>query len=447
MRVATYVTNLSVALVFAAAYMACYVYFLSFQFGYMGFSLYPRSSAILALSVFICLVPVLCYRGLRAMSSALAVFTYVLLYVPIILTFALGSSRSLEETLLIQLTFMACMCLLFMTDVIVVRNPFDLHTKLELIEWVFVLTIISSLYVLFVYRSNLRLVSFAEVYEQRAANEELGAGLLIRYLSSWLYTVLIPLCLAYGLVTKKYKYFAVGAAACLSLYLATAAKSAVVLPLIYAGVFGLFARNRLRLIYPLLLGTLSLVMCVLLTVTDTSSVAFVISSLVLMRTVGSAGLLTTRYYDFFATHPHTTYTHVNLVKMISGAYPYGNLQVGQVVGQYYFAADMNANANFWAMDGIAALGLPGVAVSSVLCALLFMLMNSATRGYNKLFVVLCFLPFLVSLFNTSLLSSIWSGGGLFLMLFFVLNKRNPKGITEGALSELVGKAERRAFGQ
>jgi hypothetical protein len=429
MKVSTYATNIGVALMYVGVYIACYVYFLNYYFGYMGFALYPRANAFLALSALICLVPVLCYRGLRALSSVLAVFTYVLLYVPIVLTFAMGSDRSVAETLLIQGTFMVCMCMLFVTDLVVVKNPFDLHTNVDLIKWIFALTFVSTLYILFVYRGTLRLVSFADVYEQRSATEELGTGLLMRYLSSWLYTVLIPLCLAYGLIAKKYKYFALGSAACLALYMATAAKSAIVLPLIYVGVFALFARNRLRAIYPLFLGALSLSMCLMLAATDTSGVFFVISSLLLMRTVGTAGLLTTRYYDFFASHPQTAYTHVNLVKMATGAYPYGNLQVGQVVGQYYFAESMNANANFWAMDGIAALGLPGVVVASVVCALLFVLMNSATRGYNKLFAVLCFLPFLVSLFNTSLLSSIWSGGGFFLMLFFVFNK-NPKAVMD-----------------
>ena len=430
MRVSTYVTNVCLALLYAGVYTISYIYFLNYHFDYMGFELYPRSNSFLALSVLICIVPILCYRGCRAVSSVLAVFTYLLLYVPIILTFALGTNRSLAETLLIQVTFMPCMCLLFLADVVVLKNPFDLNTDGDLIGGVFALTVFSIVYMLFVYRGNLKLVSFAEVYDLRSANEDLGTGLITRYLSSWLYTVLIPLCLAYGLIAKKYKYFWVGAAGCLTLYMATAAKSAIVLPIIYVGAFGLFARNRLARIYPLSIGALSLCMCLLLVVRDTKSILFQVSSLLLMRTVGTAGLLTMRYYDFFASHTPTTYTHINLVKMISGAYPYGSLQVGQVVGQYYFSQDMNANANFWAMDGIAALGLAGVPVATILCALLFIAMNSVTRRYNGLFVVLCFLPFLVSLFNTSLLSSVWSGGAFFLILFFVFNKKDAVSVTK-----------------
>lgn len=424
MKLSSHLTNVFLALVYAAVYMLCYVYYLNYHFDYFGFELYPRQNGFLALSVLLCLVPILCYRGFRAISSVLAVFTYLLLYIPIILTFALGSNRSLEETLLIQVTFMLCMCLIFMADVIVVKNPFDLHTSVDLMGWVFVVTIVSTIYVLFVYRSNLRLVSFAEVYDQRSANAELGAGLVMRYVSSWLYTVLIPLCLAYGLVARNYKYFWLGAAACVTIYMATAAKGAIVLPIVYVGVFGLFARNRLRVMYPLLISAMSLCMCVLVVVKNTDSIAFWISSLVLMRTIGVGGLLTRTYYDFFLTHPHTSYTNIKLIGMITGAYPYGTLAVGQVVGQYYWSGDMNANANFWATDGIASLGLIGVPVASVLCALLFMVVNAVTRGYNMLFVVLCFLPFLVTLLNTSLLSSVWSGGGFFLILFFLFNRRN-----------------------
>lgn len=430
MRLSSYVTNVLFALAYSAIYVISYFEFLNYHFGYFGFDIYQREYGFLALSVFICVVPILCYRGFRALSSVLAVFTYVLVYIPIILTFALGSSRSLAEILLLQGTFMLCMCLLFIADVITIQNPLALDSTLDLTGVVFLLTVASTLYVLFVYRSNLRMVSFTDVYEQRFANAELGSGIAIRYVASWLYTVLIPLCLAYGLIGRNYKYFGLGVAACVTLYMATAAKSALVLPIVYVGLFGLLAKNRLRAIYPLFIGALSLSMSFLLAVKDTKSIAFMISSLVLVRTIGTGGLLTMQYYDFFSSHPQTSYTHINLVRMIADAYPYGTLEVGQVVGQYYYNVGINANANFWAMDGIAALGLLGVPVVTIPCALLFIVMNAVTRGYNRLFVVLCFLPFLVSLLNTSLFSSMWSGGAFFLLLFFLFNKRNVGALTQ-----------------
>ena len=53
-----------------------------------------------------------------------------------------------------------------------------------------------------------------------------------------------------------------------------------------------------------------------------------------------------------------------------------------------------------------------------------MLIYSVTRAYNTLFVVLCFIPFMITLLNQSLFSSLWSGGAFFLLLFFLFNKRS-----------------------
>jgi len=38
--------------------------------------------------------------------------------------------------------------------------------------------------------------------------------------------------------------------------------------------------------------------------------------------------------------------------------------------------------------------------------------------------VLCFIPFMITLLNQSLFSSLWSGGAFFLLLFFLFNKRS-----------------------
>ena len=114
----------------------------------------------------------------------------------------------------------------------------------------------------------------------------------------------------------------------------------------------------------------------------------------------------------------------NAINKLTDAYPYGELGVGQVVGQYYFAPLMNANASFWATDGLAAMGLTGVVLASIACALVFVAMNTLTADYDTLFVSLAFLPFLTILMNQSLFSSMWSGGGFFLLLFFVFNRQS-----------------------
>src|SRR2546427_4717262 len=171
MTIARYLKNVCQALLYAAVYMGCYVGFLNYHFEYVGFDLYPRDDVFIAFSVIVSILPILLYRGVRAISSVIAVLIYLIVYVPIILTFALGSGRSLQEIVAVQLTFMAGMSLLFMADVIIVKNPLRLDTRVNLMPAVLVLTAAATLYVLIVYRGNLNFASFwGDLYVQRVAN-------------------------------------------------------------------------------------------------------------------------------------------------------------------------------------------------------------------------------------------------------------------------------------
>ena len=117
-----------VAAIYAAAYVAAYLGFLNRYFEYMGFAYIPREAGFVLASFVIAVVPSLCYRGWLELSSVLAVFVYAILYIPVILTFALCSDRPVSEIMLVQAVFMCGMCLLFLADAVRLRNPFDLAT-------------------------------------------------------------------------------------------------------------------------------------------------------------------------------------------------------------------------------------------------------------------------------------------------------------------------------
>ena len=76
-------------------------------------------------------------------------------------------------------------------------------------------------------------------------------------------------------------------------------------------------------------------------------------------------------------------------------------------------------ANFRAADGIETSSLSGVALISALATLLFAALNSVRRAYDRLLVVLCFLPAVQYFFSTALFSSSRSGGACFTILLRV----------------------------
>ena len=312
-----------------------------------------------------------------------------------------------------------------MTDAFVIESPVNLDVGTDLMPAVLAATLVLTAYTFFIYRGNLHFAGFGEaMYEQRFANLDLGSGLATRYLLTWLGTVLVPLCLAHGLASKRVPYLLVGTLASLLLYMGAANKITILLPFAVS-IFYFGLRGRLRWFCPLIIGGLSVTLAALMAFSALpGTIPFLAASILINRTIGNAGQLAVTYYDFFCVLPQTNYAHVNGLKLLLPPYPYGDLIPGQVVGQYFSSPTANANASFWTTDGIAAMGLLGVGIASMGCALLFVTMNTVTHRHNLLFVTMCFLAFIATLLNQSMFSSLLSGGGLFLLAFFLMNSRS-----------------------
>lgn len=420
------IKNILLALIFSGIFYYCYVYFLNFYFEYANFPLFKPSAMLLFCSFIISAVPILLHKGFKSVSSIISIFIFIILYIPTIITFALALNEPIENVLFIQFIYFVSMCLLFLADRFVLTNSKIHLFKFISFRFVMILTVICSLYPLYIYWGNLKFVSFSDVYVQRFANADIGADTITRYLMSWLNIFLIPICLIYGVINKNLFFFFVGTLSSVILYMTTAAKGTILMPFILLGLYYLLSKTGLKNIYSALILSLSVSMLGLLILTSyqgTDSPLFMAASILIMRVVATGGILNLTYYNFFLDHPHTYYTHIGPINAITGAYPYGNLQLGEVIGQY-FIGDINVNANFWATDGIASIGLIGVLVISVVLFLLLILLNTITKRYNKIFLVLLFMPFLATLLNTSLFQSMWSGGGFFIIILLLCLKTN-----------------------
>lgn len=421
---AFYFRNILLILFFSVGYIISYHLYLNFYFDYTGFALYKRPPLFIIISIIISIIPILFYRGIYVISSFISVFIYIILYIPLILTFALGCDETLTNIFFIQINFMFGMCCFFLVDRVNIKKKINVSLKFISFRFILLLTFCSTLFIAIKYSSNLKIVSFGDqVYKQRSENSDLGSDLLTRYTLMWLEGFLIPVCLAYGLMMKKHLYFIIGSLSCIVIYAAIAAKGTILLPFIYTAFYILFSKKRVNNFFPIFILSLTSLIIVLLIFTKPDSISFLISSILLARTVGNGGMLTMWYYNFFLIHPHTYFSHINVVNAIANIYPYGNQSLGQVVGRYYWSDDLNANANFWATDGIASVGLWGIGLISIIVSIFFIIVNTITKGYDRLFLILLFIPFVGSLLNTSLFSSLWSGGTIFLLCFLFLNNK------------------------
>lgn len=391
-------------------------------FEYAGYSIIGGrrgDTLMMSLTYLFCLIPVLFFRGIRVISSFLSVFIYFILYVPTIIIFYFALETNRFHIVYLQVLFLSGMIMLFLADRIKFKRPIVLYSRINIFKIVYFLLIVFTLYMLWRYKGNLKLVSFQDVYTQRSETEDIGSDLITSYLSAWLANVLIPISLAYGLFSKKRVYFVTATISCVIIYMATASKSVLLFPLIIFLLFKLLKERRVKAAFSYIgMGLIGLMSFGLLSGFN------IFSSLLWMRTIGNSGVLTKDYYMFFQSHPFTYYTHINVINFFTKSYPYGAKGLGQVIGPFYYGPLTNANANFWATDGIAAVGDFGILLSSVFLFIIFVIFNSISKNYSKVFLILILIPYLFSLLNASLFSSLLTGGAFF--TFFILTFESSK---------------------
>lgn len=406
--------NQLISLIYVMVFAFCYKNFLNFHYGYMGYTvLDERYSAnyLFVSTTIIALLPCLLYRGIKQISSFLCVFIYFLLYVPIIITYHYALEGTILDLLYQQSLFMLGMIMLFSADRLVLKKMVGIKTQVNLFSVLLWITILTTIYILFIYRGNLRLVSFSEVYELRSENEKLGADVVTAYLGSWFTNVMIPICLGYALFAKKKLYYIVGSTGCLLVYMATGSKAIILLPVFIYLIYLVFRRLDLNKVF-FYFGSMLVVLIFILTLLPVN----MFSAVILMRTIGNGGDLTLHYHQFFQSHPLTYFSHINIINLFTGMYPYKG-SLGQEVGGFYWGDAMNANANFWATDGYAAIGSLGILFSSLILMLIFIVFNGITKNYNRVFLIVILTSYLTQFLNASLFQSLFTGGALLIFLF------------------------------
>lgn len=414
-----------IALLYAILFYQGYMIFLNPFFGYAGFEVNePRLiNYIFMIYTFVLTVlPIFFFRGVNTISAFVCIFIYYLLYIPIEITYFIDFDGDDMYVAYIQFLYFIGMCLLFYADRVQFKDKIVIPSEIDFFKVVLALSILSTGYMIVKYGSNLKLVSFEDVYEQRSATSKLGADVFTAYISSWLAYMMVPMCLTYGLFAKKKIYFLVGIFASIIIYMAIASKTALVFPIVIYFLYRILKNRNLKSSFSYLGMALIVLMFV--------SLLFdfnIYTSILWMRTLGNSGSLTMHYHYFFQEHPLTYYSHINFINALSQSYPYGSKSLGEAVGTQYWGEDMNANANFWATDGLAAVGDLGILLSSFLLFIVFIFFNRICKGYNLIFLVLTLIPYIMFILNTSLFSALLTGGAffIFLILSFSSTEQNP----------------------
>lgn len=436
--------------VFSAIMLSAYLSWLAPKFYYFGFSLNQDGYQDLWLAIPLVFLAAIALPVILVDFSDYFLWSiFYFLYAPTILFLPLQWLPHINATALIVALAVSFHSMIFIAKLGGRRKPSQSRlpiTQNEFIIVFFLIYISCLLFILMVFGGSLRLAEFGtDVYDQRRVGADLSAGTLVGYAVGLFSGALSPFLMAAGLTEGRKSWIFIGALGQVLIYAAMASKaallSAALIPLFYYS----FIRNQWM--YSYRLGILVVVSCALpwLLKDNLSDAAegwqWQFVSIILMRTYGLAGAMPGVYAEFFAVNPNTLYSHINVVSLFIH-YPYTG-QVGQVIGEQALGLPgLNANASFWATDGIAALGNVGVLIIGVVVGASLSIANFILSLADRRLVFLSAIPFVISVTNASFFTAVLTGGGgLLLLLVFLWQEAKHTSLKGGDRSRISIRAK------
>jgi len=404
-----------------------------------GFDYYPPTTKYLVLAWVLSLLPSLWMPIELSRPSQLAYWVlYIVTYIPSMFIPLYVNINPPSEISFVMLVFFAGFALTGLSYLLPLLPLRPVRISRKVFWRIFAcLAAGLTIWMIAVFHSHLQIISVGNVeemkgiYEHRNAAGDLAEGSAVFYAIMGLTGAINPFLMGCGFYYKNRWLLLAGVVGQLLVFSVLGTKGSILSLVFIPGVYALLRVGRspfgLKITYACLALLVGGCLAYVLAGEDPGPLLFVALFVILMRTLPMGGLVTAWYYNFFQQNPLTYYSHVTGVNWFVH-YPYANF-IGLEVGSFYQSgSDLDATAHFWAMDGLEALGLPGVLVISVFCALIFWALDSAAQRHDPRLAALVVTYATYNLANISMFTSLFSGGLILLILFlYMLQPRRGMG--------------------
>ena len=375
--------------------------------------------------------------ALRYTSDFFVYIQYFLVYVPS-LWVAFNATRpemTWDRAYALDLTLFASMMIIVLLSRIRSRRapPRVADLSPSRIRALVIVAFALFMLVGFALKWQFNLVGFDEIYELResAGNTLTSGGIgLTGYYFSWLNGALLPTMLCIGVLRRSRTLMVASTAMYVGLYALWGSKASLFAPLAVYVVSRLcrqFEGHHLAAFAALFSSLLVVPYSFALAEPEVQALTeswylYVIHQ----RTFNSSALLIPQYLEFFSVNPNTFGSHITGINLMV-PYPF-DMDVPRLVGMFQYGGLMTANVNYWGQDGIAAFGLLGIPMISLVVGGVFW---TADRILCRVPIALAVpsMTFMASnLIDTSIFTTLISGGLLLVILMLpMLLKSRPRG--------------------
>lgn len=425
------------SLLYAAALLFAYRTYLHPVWGYYGFAFSePSAQTILISCVGVVITSSVLPTSLNRPSSVILLFLYAIVYIPSLVVTACLSDDSISKHsgILTSLTIAIAFSALFSrlrTSSTQFSTGQPSRTLLLTLVTAWILIVLLNVAT---YHSIMSFATIETMYEQREAGASKNA--LTAYAQSLFSSVFSPALFSIGLIYRNSIFVLMGIIGSLIVYSITAQKTILLLPVVIY-LFYRLQSSQVRLINnistPLLILAFTTYISALFH--ESSVFAGLLAAMLVFRTIAIPGLTFSQYHDFFVDHGFTWWSHVKGFSLLIPA-PNALAQndlwpaLGYLVGEHvYGREDLNANANLFSGDGVAAAGWLGVLVIGLVFSLWLRLLDQISSKWDARYASLAILPFAISLTNGHFFTSLLSFGGVaWLVLFFAFKPKQAPNI-------------------
>jgi hypothetical protein len=301
---------------------------------------------------------------------------------------------------------------------------FQIKQKLitEKLFWSFfgVVTFSILINLFMVFGDYFQLADFQDIYDVRQLSDEISEASessFSGYSKMWLSGFILPFMFSVGVFRRNWILVAIVAAGYVYLLGISGSKSTMLAIIYLSAIYFLVRSGGKDFGLKILLG-LSFLLIFPFFIVLTNGIGGLIDkwyvAIIHARIFTIPQLSIGQYYDFFQNQPLTYGSHINGINLVV-PYPYEG-DIPRTIGRYFYDAELTANVNMWAQDGIASFGLIGIPIVSAIAALIFWFFDSIARLHDPRFVTVALGNIALSFANISLFTTIVSAGFLLLII-------------------------------
>lgn len=387
-----------------------YIYFVNEAFAYNNFLLDLNTEKYIFSIICFFLISHIIPDENDKSSSIILLLHYIIMILPIFTMYAFNDESS-------KYFIMVCIC--FSLECLLIRYLPDIHiTKFKEAKVFFVAIVLGT--TIFVYLSMLRAnglpslkaLNILTVYDIR---DKVKYPFLMNYLVNWQAKAINPLMIAVSYKYKKRKPLLIFIGLQLLIYLITAHKTYLFIPIAIIAI--MMIANRKEILY--IITNMASIGCVIAYVFYKLDITIILASFFIRRLMFVPAKIKFYYYEFVSNNEFLFFSEGLIGKLFNIDYPY-DIRFVNLISKIY-SDNPNAAANTGYLgSGYANLGFLGMLIYTIILSLMLVLIDSLGRKLDKAMITGIVLFSMVSLNDSDMLTTLLTGGLLFLLFLLFL---------------------------